>query len=235
MAVSPAALAALVQTNVDVRMASIRGFHPLSQRNPSYFIEFCQAIGLGILQGAPSVTFTTSDSGFMGIPPIPGVGTGVGIVTDPTFFIEDLYTRIRNYVIQDFGRTLHEPYPPSVGGSGKYLLALCEGIDDSFKSYYPTAWTLVSAHPMIYAGVGSVNNGHFSGLSAPAIQADIIANAPRLLGRFWPRIAQAVSESYVELIEQHSTGTVTIVGMCVPSPSQVCSIPSVGVGTGIAT
>jgi hypothetical protein len=237
MPASPSALAALVKSNVSSRMAEIRGYAPLQQRNPSYYIEFAEAIGTGIINGGPDITFTTVDVGFSGIPPVPGVGAGIGIITDPTFFVQDLYTRIRQYVLDDFGRTLHDPYPPRPGNSGQYLLALCKGINDSFLSYYPTAWTLVSAHPIVYMGVGTINDGQFAGLSAPTIQSDIIAGAPNFVGRFWPRLAQAVSESYVELIEQHSTGTVTITGICTPAPpAQTCNITGVpGVGTGNAT
>lgn len=228
-------LATLIETNVDSRMAAIAGHHPLQQKNPMYFIAMCQAIGLGIATGAPIISFTTSDSGFAGIPPVPGIGSGIGITVDPTFFIQDLYTRIRNYVIDDFGRTAHDPYPPRPGNSGQYLLALCEGINDSFKSYYPTAWILTSANPDIYMGTATISDGDFFGLVAPAIQSLIIAGAPLLLGKFWPRLAQAISESYVALIEQHSTGTLTITGVCIPSQSQVCDIgSSTGSGTGTA-
>ena len=193
MAVSALALAALVKSDVNSRMQNVRGFAPLNQRNPSYYIEFANAIGMGIISGASTIDFTTTDTGNKGDPLVPGTGAGVGIITDPTFFVEDLYTRVRNYVIQDFGRTLHEPYPPSRGNSGEYLLALCEGINDAILSYYPTSWTLMSAHPEIYMGTGIVNNGQFSGLSASAIQAAIISGAPNFIGRFWPRLAQAIS------------------------------------------
>ena len=231
----PSALAALVQSDVDSRMAAIRGYHPLSQKNPMYYIEFAQAIGKGIIQGGPAITFITNDSGSAGSPLVPGVGAGIGIVTDPTWFIQDLYTRIRNYVIADFGRTLHDPFPPRPGNSGEYLLALCTGINDAVSEYYPTAWTLVSTHPQIYMGTGLIVDGQFSGLIATAIQAEIIEGAPNFIGRFWPRLAQAVSESYVELIEQHSTGIVTITGTCVRVDDQVCNIGSTGNGSGVAT
>ena len=78
------------------------------------------------------------------------------------------------------------------------------------------------------------NNGDFSGLVATTIQEQIIAASPLLLGPAWPTIATAISESYVATIEQHSTGSLTIIGICVPSPAQVCGTPSVGVGTGTA-
>lgn len=234
MSASGPALAALVQSHVDSRMAAVRGFHPLSQRNPSYYIQMCSAIGNGIITGGPVINFITSDTGATGAPAVAGTGVGVGIVTDPTFFIQDLYTRIMGYIQADFGRTLHEPYPPSQGNSGEFLLALCTGINDAFLAYYPAAWTLTSTNPMVYAGSGVISNGQFSGLSAPTIKTTIQGLAPNFIGRFWPRIAQGVAESYVALIQQHSTGMVTITGSCAPGPSQVCGISGSGSGTGIA-
>lgn len=236
MPASGSALAALIQSNVNSRMLAVKGHAPLSQKNPSYYIQFTTAIGIGIISGGPSIAFTTSDTGNAGSPLVPGVGNGVGIVTDPTFFVEDLYTRTRSYIIADFGKTLHEAYPPSSGNSGEYLLALCEGINDSILSYYPTGWTLVSANPEIYMGTGMIADGQFSGLSASAIQSSIVSAASSFTGVFWPRLAQAISESYVALIEQHATGMVTITGDCSPGPSQTCDISgSSGTGTGTAT
>lgn len=237
MPASGSALAALVQSNVDSRMAAVmgRGHHPLAQKNPHYFIELCTAIGTGIISAGPVINFTTNDTGQEGSPLVPGVGNGIGIVTDPSFFIQDLYTRLRGFIIADFGRTNHDPFPPRSTNSGQYLLALCLGINDSFLSYYPTAWTLVSAHPQIYMGTGLITDGQFSGLSSSAIQGAIISGAPDFRGRFWPRLAQGVAESYVALIEQHSTGMVTITGTCVPSISQVCGIGGSGNGSGTAT
>jgi hypothetical protein len=84
-------------------------------------------------------------------------------------------------------------------------------------------------------GTGAINDGQFSGLVATAIQGSIQSLAFNLEGSFWPTLAQAVSESYVALIEQHSTGMVTITGTCVPSISQVCGIGGTGTGTGTAT
>lgn len=235
MPVSGSALSALIQSNVDSRMAAVEGFHPLLQRNPHFYIELCNAIGNGIINGGPVIDFTTNDTGVEGSPLVPGVGSGIGIVTDPTFFIQDAYTRIRNYVIADFGRTLHDPYPPGPKNSGRFLLALVTGINDAFLAYYPTAWTLASTHPQIYRGTGIINDGQFFGLSASTIQSTIIAGAPDFRGRFWPRLAQAIAESYVALIEQHATGQVTITGVCVPSISQICEIGASGNGTGTAT
>jgi hypothetical protein len=238
MPVSGPALAALVKTNVDSRFASVlgKGIHPLAQRNPSYYIEFCDAIGQGIIAGGPVIDFSTADTGVEGSPLVTGIGAGIGIVTDPTFIIQDLYTRIRDYVIAEFGHTLHDSYPPSpTNYSGQYLLALCEGINDSFLQYYPTAWTLTSTHPQIYAGAGVINDGQFSGLDATAIQSSILSFAPNFVGRFWPQLALAVAQSYVLLIEQHSTGMVTISGSCTPSGSQTCNISGTGTGAGEAT
>ena len=236
MPVSGPVLANLIQTDVDNRMSMVRGTHPLEQKNPAFYIEFCQAIGLGLILHSHNILFVTNDTGLSAVPFIPGVGVGIGIITDPTFFIQDLYTRIREYVINDFGRTTHDPYPPRPGNSGEFLLALCEGINDAFSSYYPTAWALASVYPIVYLGSGTINNGQFSGLSAQTIQSDIIQGAPNFVGKFWPRLAQAIAESYVALIELHSTGTVTITGICIPSLTQVCSLSGVpGMGSGVAT
>lgn len=236
MAASGAALAALIQTNVNSRMSAVKGHAPLAQPNPSYYIQFTSAIGTGIISGGPVINFTTTDIGNAGSPLVPGTGAGIGIVTDPTFFVQDLYTRTLGYIIADFGKTSHESYPPSSGNSGEYLLALCEGINDSLLSYYPTAWTLVSDHPEIYMGTGMIADGQFSGLSASAIQSSIVSGASNFTGVFWPRLAQAISESYVALIEEHATGMVTITGTCTSSSSQTCDIGgSSGTGTGTAT
>jgi hypothetical protein len=235
MAASGSALAALVQADVDTRMAAVRGFHPLGQKNPSYYIEMCQAIGMGIINGGPVISFTTNDTGNQGAPLVAGTGAGVGIIVDPTFFIQDMYTRVRGFIIADFGRTSHDTFPPGPTNSGQFLLALAKGINDAIMTYYPTAWTLVSAHPQIYMGTGLINNGQFSGLSSGAIKSVIQGLAPRLKGRFWPRLAQGIAESYVALITQHATGTVTITGTCIPGPSQVCGIGGSGTGTGTAT
>lgn len=235
MPASGAALAALVQSDVNSRMTAVEGYSPLAQKNPSYFIEMCTAIGTGIISGGPTITFTTQDTGNEGAPPVTGTGTGVGIMPDGSFLVPDLYTRIRGYILAEFGKTSHDTYPPRPKNSGQFLLALCEGINDAILTYYPTAWTLASTHPQIYSGTGQITDGNFGGLSAPAIQGAIISGAPNFIGRFWPKLAQAISESYVALIEQHATGMVTITGTCVPSPSQVCGIGGSGSGTGTAT
>ncbi len=235
MAVVPAALGALVLSNVDTRFAAVRGWHPLQQRNPSYYILFANAIGKGILTAGPVINFQTQDTGNQGSPFVTGTGAGIGIVVDPNFIVPDLYERARAYIQAEFGRTLHDPYPPRRYNSGEFLLALCLGINDAIMQYYPTTWILSSTHPQIYQGTGVVPYGNFSGLSAPAIAASILSFAPNFVGRFWPKLAQAISESYVELIHNHSTGTVTITGNCVSSISQSCGIGGTGIGTGTAT
>lgn len=235
MSASGATLSSLVLTKVDTRMAAVQGVHPLDQVHPFYYTTMCTAIGTGIIQAGPVISFVTADSGLKGSPSVPGIGNGTGIITDPTFFVQDLYTRTRGYIIADFGRTTHDVYPPGPKNSGQYLLALCLGINDAILAYYPTAWTLVSSHPTIYTGTGIVNNGNFSGLVATAIKSTIVGLAPTFIGPFWPRLAQAISESYVALIHQHSTGTVTITGSCSPSISQVCGLSGTGSGSGTAT
>ena len=234
MPVIPTVLSALIQTNIDANLSAVNGQGPLAQKNPAFFIEMCTAIGTGIATGGPVIMFTSSDTGVMGAPPIPGAGAGVGIVVDGSFFKQDLYTRIRGYIIADFGKTTHDPYPPGPKNSGQNLLAICKGISDAVVSNFATAWILTSVDPTIYMGSGTISNGHFSGLVPTAISGLIMSSAPNFQGKFWPSLAQGIAESYVAAIEQHSTGSVTLVGVCVPGPSQVCALPSSGTGTGTA-
>lgn len=231
----PSVLSALIQSKVDSKMAAIRGIHPLQQRNPTYYLEMCTAIGTGIITGGPTIQFTTEDTGQQGSPSVTGTGNGTGIVVDSDFFTQDLYIRARSYIIEDFGKTTHDAYPPRIGNSGQFLLALCAGISESVKEHYATAWILTSTHPQIYLGTGVINNGHFSGLIATTIKSDIVNGASNFVGRYWPRLAQAISESYVATIQQHSTGTVTITGVCIPSDNQACGIGGTGTGTGVAS
>lgn len=228
-------LSGAIQTEVDSDMASIAGVHPLAQRNPSYFIEMCTAIATGIVNGGPTITFTTSDTGTEGSPPVEGSGSGTGIIVDSSFFTQDLYSRARGYVIADFGNTTHQPYPPQAGNSGQYLLALCQGIGEAIAEIFAEEWVLTSQHPNIYVGTGIINNGDFSGLSALSIASAMVGAAPNFIGKFWPRLAQAISESYVLVITEHSTGHVTITGECIPSDNQACGISGTGSGSGIAS
>jgi hypothetical protein len=234
MPVIPTVLSALIQTNINANLAALNGQGPLAQKDPSYFIAMCTAIGTGIATGSPLITFTSSDTGMMGVPPIPGAGTGVGIVVDGSFFEQDLYTRIRGFIIADFGSTTHDAYPPGPMNSGQNLLAVCKGVSDAIVTNFATAWTLTSVDPTIYIGSGMIQNGDFSGLVATAVSGPMVSAAPTLKGAFWPRICQGIAESYVAAIEQHSTGSITLVGVCVPSLAQVCGLPSSGTGTGTA-
>jgi hypothetical protein len=234
MPIVPSVLATLITNNVSQNMGSISGNFPVAQQNPSYFLQMCLSIATGIAEGSKGLVFTTNDVGFSGIPPIPGAGAGVGINVDSDFFTQDLYSRIRGYIVEQYGNTTHEIYPPSTGNSGEYLLALAKGISDSVKFHFSTAWILTSTHPLVYSGTGTIGKGNFSGLIDTGIQSLILSGSPTLQGPFWPNIAKAISESYVATITQNSTGTVNIIGFCVPSLSQVCGIPGVGVGAGVA-
>lgn len=232
-AVGPA-LGALIMNKVDANMKAIAGFSPLSQKNPSYFIAKCMAIGNGIALGAPTISFVTKDTGQAGAPPIPGTGTGVGIIVDSDWYTKELYTRLRASAIEDFGSTTHGPYPPPPDDSGKYLEAMCKGISEAVKQHFATAWILTSAHPIVYAGIGNIGNGDFAGVVPTKISTLIQTQAPQLRGRFWPKFCKIVGEVHSQAIMQHSTSKVTIVGVCVPSPGQVCGLPIPGTGTGVA-
>jgi len=228
-------LSALIETNVDTYMAAVRGVHPLNQRNPAYFVALCTAIGTGIALGSPLITFTTADTGLSGIPPVPGVGAGVGIVIDDAYFREQIYTNARTAILSRFGKTRHDAYPPSQGNSGEFLDALAHGVATSVKTHFATAWILASGHPQVYAGAGVINDGNFGGLSSSLVKSSIIASGPTLLGIYFPDLAGAIADAYVSTIETKSTGSVTITGACVPSMAQVCGIPTTGSGAGTAT
>ena len=234
MPLVPDAIVALIQTTVNANMGAIQGYFPLAGQDPSYFMAMCTGIGTGIALGGPSISFTSSDTGMMGAPPTPGVGSGVGIVVDDSFMAQDMYTNIRNGILAQFGNTAMPAYPPMPREAGAYTLALCEGIATAIKTYFSTAWILSSVDPLIYAGSGTINNGDFTGLVAATIQAQILEASPTLLGPAWPTIATAIAQGYVDTIEQHSTGTLTIVGACIPGVAQVCGLPGAGTGTGTA-
>lgn len=238
MAASGPTLASLVQSKVNSKMLAISGHAPLSQSDPSYFIEMCTAIGNGIGINSTSLSFTTDDTGFTAVPTITGSGTGTGIIVDQAHFTEDLYTNIRQKVIDTFGSTNHQAFPPGGTNSGRFLKALCEGISESVTEHFATVWSLTSSHPTIYAGSATVNNGNISGLSSGSVQSTIISLSPSLQGPFWPVIAEEVAKSYVDAIHNHSTATITITGICIPSPPptlQLCNLPGSGSGSGSAT
>lgn len=157
-AIGPA-LGALIMNKVDQNMKKISGHSPLSQKNPSFFIAKCMAIGNGIATGVPVISFITKDSGQSGVPPIPGTGTGIGIKVDSDWYTKELYTKLRKTVLEKYGYTSHDPYPPSDDNSGKYLEAMCKGIAEAVKEHYATAWVLTSAHPLVYMGTGLIGNG----------------------------------------------------------------------------
>lgn len=237
-------LGGLIQTNIDNLMSSVsgsnggaqfQGVHPLQQKNPSYYIAFCNAVGGGLISGGPVIGFTTTDSGVAGSPPVTGAGIGVGIFIDKEFFREQAYTNARNAILAKFSQTVHDPYPPGEENTGQFLDAICNGIATSVHDYYQTAWSLTSVHPQIYQGAGAINDGQFFGLSPSAIASAIESLLPNFQGEFLPDLIQAISEAYVLTITTKAVGTVTITGACVSSDSQVCGIPSSGAGTGTAS
>ena len=235
MPLIPDALVALIQTEVVAKMTAISGHSPLSQPNPSYFIAMCTGIGYGIALGCPTIAFTSSDNGLSGAPPVPGTGAGVGIMVDDTFFAQNMYETINTLLTAQFGHTENAPYPPSPTQAGAYTAALCQGVAAAIKTYFSTAWILTSTDPLIYMGTGTIGNGQFTGVVSSAIQSQIIAASPTLAGPAWPTIAQAIAESYTTTITQHSTGTLTITGVCAPSLAQVCGLgPMSGTGAGVA-
>lgn len=237
MSSQTAVLSKLIQDKINVNMKGVSNYSgPLGQKNPKYFIAFCTAIATGISDGSKVINFTSADAGFGGLPPKPGASTGIGIKVDKAWFDEQLYTEMRNQSATQFGSTLHSPYVPPKGDTGEYLHAITKGVSDSVAEHFLTAYNLAGVHPLVYAGTGLINEGHFSGLDPGNISALMIAAAPQLKGVFWPTITKAIAKIYVQVIHQHSTAKVIIAGVCVPKPTppQVCGINMVGVGTGTA-
>jgi hypothetical protein len=239
MPIVPAVLGQLIQQKVDANVrasANVQGYDgPLSQQNPTYFIQMCQAIATGMAQGTPVITFTSTDSGLMGAPPIPGVGSGLGIVVDVQQTSQLMYTQVREAGLELFGKTENDPWPPAPDNSGRFLKALTDGIAQAMQEHFATCWILASVDPTIYAGSGFVNPGQFSGVVPSQVASAILQATPQLATPGWTQFVTALSTAYAESIMQLDTASLTIIGACVPSLTQVCGIPSVGVGTGSAT
>lgn len=228
------ALGALIQQKVAANFQKLGG-HPLDQKNPSYFIAFCLAVGKGIADGTPTISFRTVDTGVAGAPPIPGVGTGVGIKVDSEYMSQKMYEAARTSIKSKLGKTLHEAWPPPKGNTGEWLKALTDGIAEAVKEHYQISWILTSTHPIVYAGSGKIVNGGFFGVQEPRVATTIQVAAPVMKGSYWPDLCQAIAKGYTDGIHNRSTGTVTIAGICVPSPGQACGLPLPGAGTGAAS
>lgn len=236
MPVSPQALTALITSNVNSKMMAIDGQGPLMGANTSYFLAFCKAIGTGIAQGTPTILFTTTDSGQMAIPPIPGAGIGLGIMIDSDYMSQQIYTQCNSKITSMYGSTNNISFPPTSGQNGKYLLAVCEGVAEAVKTLYAVSWALTSVNPIVYMGTGNITNGNFTLPTATLIPNLILSNGAPLLTEagFWPTMAQIIGQVYADTIQNHSTGMVEIIGVCIPSLTQVCGVPGSGTGTGTA-
>lgn len=235
-------LQGLIKSKVDAKIKSaadgVPNYNgPLATKDPSYFIEMCDAIGVGIFQSSQILPFVTVDSGFSGAPPVPGVGTGVGLNVDQSFLTEQIYTKVRDAIIAKYGKTAHDPWPPRHSNTGRYLRAFSDGIAEAVTEHFSSCWTLTSAHPLIYSGTGLINYGLVSHPNKSMFKPTALDAAPRLKGEFWPIFVEAVSDAYHLSITTKTKGQVTIVGVCVPTvtPLQTCGIPSSGSGTGTAS
>lgn len=221
----------LLQTKIDGFMQPLGG-KPLGQKRPQFFIELCTAIATGL--AASAITFLTTDTGVTSAPPKPGTGAGVGINMNKEFFSETLYTILRNQTLAQFGKCVHEAWPPS-SGTGLFLKALTDGISEATEEHWKTAWILASAHPVITVGVGMIPKGSFALTNESSVASTMAAAAPNMRGPYWPEMCKKIAEAYGIAIGTESWGQVVISGVCVPSESQVCGIPSAGVGTGVAS
>jgi hypothetical protein len=210
---------------------------PLAQPNPQYFMKYAQGVATGIAIGTPSVNFITADTGVMGAPPIPGAGAGIGIIVDALYFEKTCYSLIQQALQAKYnGTSVIEPYASLTPTSnGVYLKAICQALGEAIKEHYATCWTLTSVHPLIYIGTGLIVDGAFSGIQQNLVSSSIMGQLSGFNGDFLQTMIDQIALAYKMTIEKMSTGQVAIVGVCVPSPGQICGIGSVGAGTGVAT
>lgn len=229
---------------------------PLAQQDNSYYLEYCNAIGKGIVLGSPVIQFVTKDTGFMGAPFRVGTGVGLGIIVDKDYFTKKLYNEIRDRAIAEHGSTNHpawcdeydavnDPFNPLPAdhcslqanqyNPRNFLTAMCEAVSETVTEHYAAFRILASTHPTIYAGESEIEEGGYLGIDPNSVASSIQGLAPRMQGVFWPSICQAIGAAYTDAIHNHSTGTIIISGICIPSESQGCGVPSVGIGTGTAS
>jgi hypothetical protein len=230
MAINPVAFEAKVKELYTAKIVGLSGQNPFAQKNPSYLIEFIHSISNTLAMDCLQITCVTVDAGIGAAPPMPGVGIGkMTVVNEP--LLGRIYTRVREAVIREFGRTAHEAWPPTEG-SGIYLRAILESFTQTTTDFYNKNLTIASVHPFVYTGAYKVTNGGFLAPQPNIIASDIMGKAPSLKGRFWPIFVKAFADGYVEYIQQDLTGTGAITGICVPSVAQVCGLPLPGAGTG---
>jgi hypothetical protein len=256
MAVDGDLLATVLKARMNAKFklaASYPG--PLAQSDPSYYLQFCEAVGKGIIDGSAIIDFTTKDVGLAAGPPIAGKGSGVGIKMDKDWFLKNLYIEIREASIGIYGATSHplwcedwnaandpsNPLPlehcgltPNQYNPYNFLTAMCEAIAECVSEHNETFRVLQSDHPGVYMGQGKIEEGGFIGLSSSAIASAILGHGPSLSGSFWPILCEKIGNVYARAIMEHSTGEVVIAGTCVPSSSQACGLPGSGTGTGKA-
>lgn len=255
MAVNGELLAALVMSKMDQKFKTVRQYNgPLAQQNPAFFIEYCQAIGKGIIQGNPVINFATVDTGVRGTPLVAGAGMGLGVIVDTNAFTKLLYTEIRNQSIATYGKTAHpawcdewakkdDPTPPPAGHCSlennqynpyNFLTATCEAISEAVSEHYAQLRVLTSANPQVYMGTAVVPKGGFFGANPVAVGSAIQGLGPSMVGSFWPILCMAIGTAYSRAIMEESTGELVISGACIPNQSQTCGVPGSGTGTGTA-
>lgn len=208
---------------------------PLYQKDNSFFKAFAEAVGQGIALGTPTINFKTIDGGLMGAPPLPASGIGKGIIFDAKFFEKTAYTYIREAIISNLGKTMHDPYPASEENSGAFLQGVCKAIGEAIHEHYKKVWILNSNHTTIYLGKGEIKRRMFSGIQEDLVTAQILAKSPMMTGSFWPIMVKQIAKAYKLTIETKSYGEVAIIGVCIPSPAQICGLPGIGIGSGTAT
>lgn len=106
-------LSLLLQQKLDCKFKRVREYKgPLAQKNTTYFINFCDGIAKGVVNGSLVINFHTADIGIGGTPPVQGKGEGIGIIIDVPYFVEHLYTELRDKIIDSHKRTVYPAWCP---------------------------------------------------------------------------------------------------------------------------
>lgn len=236
MAVDAAVLSPILLNkahNNILQVQQIPGYNgPLNARNPAYFREMIEGVAKG-LASVKTLNGVTQDEGLGALPLIPGTGQGMGLAINEDKFTQELYTGIRQSLLDRFGSTNHEPWDPG----SNYLKAICQAISSSLSQVYLTNWEIVSSHPMIYKGEALIEEGSISGVSENSVSSTILSSTPRLKGLAWPIMVNALALAFQTTIHTYTMSQeIEIEGECVPStvPLQTCNIADQQ-GTGQAT
>lgn len=233
MAIDAVEFEAKVKELYTANIIGLSGHNPFAQANTTYIKEFIHSISNALSKDSLLIKCVTADVGLGGVPLVGGASIGGKMIVNNDTLLKHIYTKVREAVIQKYGRTAHDVWPPTQG-SGIYLKAILECFTKTTTDYYNKYLLITGVHPLVYLGTYKVVAGGFIPPKPNIMVSDILAKAPSLKGPFWPVFVKAFVDGYADYISQDLTGAGVIAGICIPSLGQVCGIPfMVGAGTGI--